>query len=130
MKEALEPLEKFYSEYLKEWRGQIVKPCNEESFIQFFKNLLMITDESDIEFHRNNCYDGKEISIVPNRFYFGSCISLDVVYCKDFLKVFTSEHNGYWTSEFISVNSDSTTFKDIQKILKQLLMKTFGLENF
>lgn len=127
MKETLEPLEKFYRDYFQEWSKQSPKPCNESSFVEFFKNLLKTIDEDDIEFHGNNCYSGKEISIVPNRRYFGSNIELDVVYDKDQLKVFTSNHNGFWIPEFISLGCDDIAYKHIMKILMPLLIKTFGI---
>lgn len=116
--------------YIKEWNYfEGIKPQNDTNFIKMFIDFISkIDDSNDIEFDGDGSYFGKQVSIVYNRHY--NCdfyLNFEVAYYKSKISVYSGKHNGFWTPEFIIIDSEHEFFEQLYSQLHKTLLWAFGL---
>lgn len=116
--------------YIKNWNEiDGIKPCNEETFIKEFLNLINnYPDEMEVTFDGEGAYFGKQVTLEPFSYYGRPPIDLrfEVAYSKTLLKVYSANHNGFWYPEFLSIEKG----KDEHNVIGQFydfLKLIFGL---
>lgn len=120
-------------DYVSNWNSiEGVKPKNEKLFLDYF--LLLINnypDEREVNFDGDGSYFGKQITLEPFSFWGrgNQNISFEIAYNDNNISVYTKNHNGYWTPEFISMTSDNDRFNEVKKCLFDFLYRVFGLPN-
>ena len=114
-------------EYIEKWHkidGE--KPCNEKEFISAFIEFIKSKDKDHFEFDGENHYCGFTATVYdenPN-YCMGRTMAFEFAYDKDFVKVFTAAHNGFWTPEYINLKGDDA--KEILGVLKYQLIQWAG----
>lgn len=92
--------------YLEEWeKEESPKSVNNEKFIADFMEFMKSRDGDHYEFTGENSYCGHTAIIYdenPN-YCMGRTLAFEFAYGIDFVKVFTADHNGFWTPEYISL---------------------------
>ena len=118
--------------YIQEWEKiENIKPKNETQFIKGFIDFLEnMEDDRDIEFQGDGAYFGKQISIGFNRVNAGTdkYLNFEVAYNSKHISIYTGKNDGYWTPEYVNIDSKHNFFIPLQKQLKNTLMSAFGLE--
>lgn len=81
---------------------------NNKEFIADFIAFMKSKDVSHYEFEGDNDYCGFTALIhdIPPRYCYGRNVSFEFAYDKDFVKIFTANHNGFWVPEYISLKCD------------------------
>jgi len=110
-------------EYLDWWHKQEgQKPVNDKQFINDFIEFMKSKDKDHYEFDGENYYCGFTAIVYdenPN-YCMGRSLAFEFAYNKDFVKVFTANHNGFWTPEYIDLKGDDAN--PILAVLKDKFM--------
>jgi len=97
-------------DYLDKWhKAESPKPVNDEKFIADFIDFMKDKPADHYEFTGENHYCGYTAVVYednPN-YCMGRTLAFEFAYDSDFVKVFTANHNGFWTPEYISLKGDS-----------------------
>lgn len=122
--------------YIKGWKEcKSPKPRNEKEFIVLFIDFLKSCnsdihfEDRDIEFCGNGAYFGKQVRFIKNYTYTAGdyYLSFEIAYNRNHIRVYTANHNGFWTPEYLDLIEGDLYFKKLRKELFQLLNFTFGL---
>ena len=119
-------------DYIAKWSSiDSVKPCNEQNFYELFTELLKSDlDDRDFEFDGEGSYFGKQVSLNIGSLYswgFRNTLSFEIAYSNDRIRVYTGNHNGFWTQEYIDMDSSDERFNYLKAALFTKLREVFGL---
>lgn len=121
---------KTIEDYLKHWESiEGTKPVNDDTFIELFIEFMRSKDKDHYEFTGENHYCGNTAIIhdVEPQYCLGKTnIGFEFAYSKDFVKVFTSEHQGFWSPEYISLEGFEA--KQILHILEMKFLEWGGFK--
>lgn len=125
-------IESGLEDYISKWSSvDDVKPCNEQDFYELFTELLKSDlDDRDFEFDGDGSYFGKQVSLnVGSSYSWGSrnTLSFEIVYSNDRIRVYTGNHNGFWTQEYIDMDASDERFNYLKAVLFTKLREVFGL---
>ncbi len=95
-----------------------VKPVNDEKFISDFIEFMKSKDKDHYDFDGENHYCGFTAIVYDEEptYCMGRTLAFEFAYDKDFVKVFTANHNGFWVPEYINLNGEDA--KPILDVLK------------
>ena len=123
----MEDLMEGLKSYIIDWNKEDgVKPKNNPKFIRDFLKFAKSADFDHWEFDGINGYCGYT-AILHEQPHYSSVYGLgfEFAYDKDFVKVFTDRHNGYWTPEYIDLKGE-----DAQELLIVVKDKLNGWAGF
>ncbi len=97
--------------YIEGWdKAKNPKPCNDPEFIKNFTEYLKESDPECWRFEGENHYCGYTAILHEDIMGFGdSNVNFEFAYCFDepygsiFVSVFTENHQGFWTPEYIKL---------------------------
>lgn len=114
-------------QYLKEWRDtEGVKPVNDPDFIAGFLQFAKASDFDQWEFSGDNHYCGFTAILYEHPVHLPvSGEVFEFAYGRDFVKVFTGFHHGFWVPEYISLKGDDAI--ELLRVLKSKLNRWAGL---
>lgn len=119
--------------YIKNWNsvqyGE-VKPKNDSEFINLFISFLQdIAQEEDLSFDGEGAYFGKQVTInhERNSRYSDTLICFEIAYDSENIRVYTSNHHGYWTPEYIALSILHEDFDRLKTALFDFLKRGFGI---
>jgi len=98
--------------YISEWdKEDGPKPKNDPKFIGDFLEFAKSSDFDQWEFGGENQYCGYTATLKehPENIPVHG-LGFEFAYGKDFVKVFTSDHNGFWVPEYISLSGEGATY--------------------
>ena len=112
----------YIKEYVEMWnKAENPKPENDERFIAEFLVFAKTADIDCWNFIGENFYCGYTATLheypdhLPIR-----CVGFEFAYKdNDFVKVFTSNHSGFWVPEYISLRGDDA--KELLSVIKEKL---------
>ena len=95
-------------EYINIWdKIEGVKPTNDLVFITAFTEFARTSDIEQWDFRGENGYCGYTARVQEYPYYTPlRGLGFEFAYDKNFVKVFTDKHNGFWTPEYISLEGD------------------------
>lgn len=117
----MNPLEERLHKYFDTWNAAEIKPCNDREFIEDFIALTTASTYDLWDFTGENGYCGFTAHFGINTGWgVSSAISFELAYRRnginDFVKVFTSNHGGFWVPEYIYLlGADAQPILDILK---------------
>ena len=125
-------IESGLEEYIRKWSSvDGIKPCNEQDFYELFTELLKSDlDDRDFEFDGDGSYFGKQVSLNVGSAYswcFRNTLSFEIAYSNDRIKVYTGNHDGFWTPEYIDMDTSDERFNYLKAVLFTKLREVFGL---
>jgi hypothetical protein len=116
----------YIDEYIKEWNdAPNPKPQNNAEFIKEFTKFAKDSDFDRWEFDGENGYCGYTAVLHEHPPYlpvYG--LGFEFAYGRDFVKVFTNRHNGFWTPEYINLKGEDS--KELISIIKDKLIGWAG----
>lgn len=112
--------------YLEEWqKSESPKEQNNPKFIRGFTNYIKSKDADHWDFSGENGYCGYTATVLDCfNGYSWSSLDSEFAYGKDFIKVFTAHHHGFWSPEYINLSGEEA--KEILDILHQKLIAWGG----
>lgn len=125
-------IESGLEDYIAKWSSvDGVKPCNEQDFYELFTELLKSDlDAQDFEFDGDGSYFGKQVSLNVGSSYsygFRNTLSFEIAYSNNLIRVYTGNHNGFWTPEYINMDNSDERFNHLKSVLFTKLQEVFGL---
>lgn len=114
--------------YIAAWNKEEVKPQNNPKFIGDFLEFAKGADFDHWEFDGENGYCGYTAILHEHPQHipvYG--IGFEFAYGKDFVKVFTSRHNGFWTPEYIDLKGDDA--KELLSVIRDKLTGWAGFDS-
>ena len=115
--------------YIEQWSKIEPRPVNNPDFINAFTEFLKSRDKDCFEFSGDNNYCG-HTAIVYESYAPYCCNTVNTVelaYGKEFIKVFTANHNGFWVPEYISLSGAAA--KPLLTILHEKFLQWGGFSN-
>lgn len=117
-------------DYLKQWHKiEGIKPKNVPYFIDLFEAFMDgLTDSRDISFDGDGSYFGQQVTIEEDSVYRSSGeFGFEICYCATIVRVYSSNHNGFWHPEYIDLKIDEPYFDKIRNVIYRTLVRLFGL---
>lgn len=114
-------------DYIKNWGNKNDKPKNEPEFMEMFLRFIKDSNVDQWVFSGENGYCGFTANLSEYSQWHCSnsrCTDFEFAYGKDFVKVFTGSHHGFWVPEYISLHGDDA--KEILGIIKEKLLLWAG----
>lgn len=121
---------KTFENYISDWLAiDNIKPKNEDFFIDNFILFIRgIDDCNDFQFEGDGSYFGKQVSITKDRPYtHRQLLSFEICYNGNNISIYTGNHNGFWTPEFVNMDSKHLRFKELKCALHDTIYKLIGL---
>ena len=114
-------------EYINNWNSLEIKPENEYVFIDLFVDYLgSIDNHSDVHFEGEGAYFGKQVSVYKDRNYMGdNTFNFEIAYDKNHIRVYTGNHNGFWTPEYMDISSAHKKWDKVSGVFFPLLREVF-----
>ncbi len=117
----------YITEYIKNWNTENPKPKNDLIFIAEFTEFARNSDFENWKFAGDNGYCGYTAFLSEYPDYIPvSGLGFEFAYSKDFVKVFTDTHNGFWTPEYIDLSGVDA--KPLIGVIKEKLNGWAGFE--
>lgn len=113
--------------YIEGWNKKCEKPVNEPEFIEMFIKLIKEYDCEHWDFSGENGYCGFTATVSDYTTWnirSSTLINFEFAYGKDFVKVFTASHCGFWVPEYINLHGDDA--KELLEIIKEKLLLWAG----
>ena len=116
---------------VQKWKDvEGVKPQNDPQFIECFLECLKDADYEDFTFDGDGAYFGKQVTWEVGSHYWCNKdvnLSFEIAYSDNEIRVYTGRNEGFWVSEYISINSKHEYFYTTKHILIQKLKEIFGI---
>lgn len=106
----------YIKEFIEKWNNaESPKPANDLVFVASFTKFAKESDFDQWEFSGENYYCGYTARLSEYSSYVPvSGLGFEFAYGKDFVKVFTDKHNGFWTPEYIDLKGvDAKALLDV-----------------
>ena len=120
---------KYIKDYIEKWnKEESPKPMNDLVFVAEFTKFAKNSDFDQWSFSGENGYCGYTATLheLPSHMQgLVPGLGFEFAYGKDFVKVFTDKHNGFWTPEYISLMGD-----DAMELLGVIKTKLNGWAGF
>lgn len=115
--------------YIYDWnKADAPKPVNEPEFIAAFTELAKDADFDQWGFYGENNYCGYTATLSEYSKYIPvRGLDFEFAYGRDFVKVFTGNHNGFWTPEYIDLKGEAAN--ELLAIIKDKLICWSGFGN-
>jgi len=117
-------------EYLKKWESHdSPKPCNDTEFTSKFLDFIKSKPCDHWEFDGENHYCGYTAIVYEDNpdYCMGRTLGFEFAYDKDFVKVFTANHGGFWVPEYINLSGNDA--KEILEVVREKLVEWAGFNN-
>lgn len=121
---------------LKDWNSiEGIKPVNDKDIIESFIKFFWPDDEKEfvdmwITFEGDGSYFGKQISMEEdNRWEMkpDDLLSLEISHSQDKISVYTGNHHGFWTPEYIKLKRGDPYFLQLRESLYKRIADFTGL---
>jgi len=114
--------------YIEKWEAvEGIKPKNQKVFIDSFIEFINKLDDCSVfSFDGEGSYFGKQLSIRRD-FFSEFDLSFEICFDEKTLSIYTGNHDGLWTPEYVLMSSRHKRFDELMGVIKNKFRWAFGL---